>query len=188
MAKQVADILKGIDDRQIMTSDANIYAAVESDLVINAPTVSSRARVFDADIPFYAMVLRGRTSLSSESINLSSRPEEQFLRAVEGGMGISYTLTAKYSTKLIDINSTVFYNSLYTDLKDSIVSNYKSVSDYYEKISDSRIVEHNILDSGLRETVFENGIKVFVNYSDKEISSAAGAVPAKSFLVWEASV
>ena len=188
MAKQVADILKGIDGRQIMTSDANIYAAVESDLVINAPTVSSRARVFDADIPFYAMVLRGRTSLSSESINLSSRPEEQFLRAVEGGMGISYTLTAKYSTKLIDINSTVFYNSLYTDLKDSIVSNYKSVSDYYEKISDSRIVEHNILDSGLRETVFENGIKVFVNYSDKEISSAAGAVPAKSFLVWEASV
>ncbi len=186
MSAQVEKALKNIGKKKLMTNDANIYAAAVSDLVINAPTFTSRAKIFDEEIPFYSMVLRGRVSLSSESINLAVEPKQQLLRAVECGMGIAYTVTADYSTKLLESKSNVFYNSLYKDIKGSIANDYNLVSDYFEKISNSTIESHKILESGLRQTVFSNGVSVLVNYTDKEISSNAGVVPANSFLVWEA--
>lgn len=190
MSRQVTEIIDSIkkSGKKVMSSDANAYAAVKSDAVFNSPTVSNGALVFDEDIPFYQMVLRGRTALSCESLNLVSDRTTQLLKAVESGSGLAYTVTAEYDTALIDSKSPVFYNSLYSDLKNSIISDYKMVSDFYSKISDSQISSHKIHGSGLRETVYSNGITVFVNYSSEELSSPAGSVPAKGFLIWEDNV
>ena len=59
-------------------------------------------------------------------------------------MGLAYTLTAKYDTKLIDSGVPVFYNSLYSDLKDGIVSDSKMLSELYGKIGNSAIKSHKI--------------------------------------------
>ncbi len=184
-ANQVIGIIDSIkaENKKIITEDANAFAAAKSDAVIGAPTVSSKAFIFDEDIPLYQMVFRGRTSLSAESVNLVAEPDLQLLRAVESGCGLSYTLIADYDTVLLDSVSPIFYNSLYSDIKDTVIENYKSLSDYYEKIADSEIVNHTILESGIRKTEFSNGVTVYVNYSDNEISDAAGKIPAKSFLI-----
>ncbi len=187
IASQVGKALESIENKKIMSSEANAYAAVKSDLVMNIPTVSTRATLFDEDIPFYAMVLRGRTAISCESSNLVSDSRTQLLRAVESGAGLSYTLTSDYSTEILESTTPVFYNSLYTDLKETIVSDYKMLSDYYSLISDSSVAQHIIHKSGLRETVFSNGVRVFVNYSDKAIKTKVGNVPAESFFVLEAN-
>lgn len=188
ISAQTAEIYSKAEEIKIMSSDANAYAAADSDLVLSIPTFSAQAYLFDEDIPFYAMVLRGRTAISGDSLNLSADADTQLLRSVESGAGIAYTLTNSYSTKLLDSTSPVFYNSLYSDLKDDIKESFNKVSDYYEKIGNSKISSHTIHENGLRETVFENGVKVFVNYSESDITFEAGTVPAKSFLVWEAKV
>lgn len=184
-ANQVIGIMDSIGskNKKLLTEDANAFAAAKSDAVIGTPTVSSKAFIFDEDIPLYQMVFRGRTSISTESVNLVSEPDLQLLRAVESGCGLSYTLIADYDTVLLDSTSPVFYNSLYSDIKDTVIENYKSLSDYYEKIADSEIVNHTILESGIRKTVFSNGVTVYVNYSDSEILDSVGKIPAKSFLV-----
>lgn len=188
MAKQVSEIYTLSKQKKLKTlsNDANAYAAAASDAVMNVPTFSSKAYVFDEDIPFYAMVMRGRTAISGDSLNLTAEADMQLLRSVESGAGLAYTLTNNYSTKLLDDTSTVFYNSLYSDLKEEIAKNYKKVAEYYEKIGNSVIVSHNILENGLRETVFENGVKAYVNYLDIDLDSGSGVVKAKSFLIGEA--
>lgn len=188
ISSQVADIYCQSKGIKKMSNDANIYAAAYSDLVLNIPTFSTKANLFDVDIPFYAMALRGRTAISGDSLNLSQDADIQLLRSIESGAGIAYTLTNAYSTKLLDSTSTVFYNSLYSDLKDDIKENYKKVSNFYEKIGNSTIKFHRVYENGLRETVFQNGVKVFVNYSEADVTFEAGVVPAKSFLVWEAGI
>ena len=188
IATQVSEILTKNDKIKLMSNDANAYAAGVSDLNLNIPTFSSNVYLFDEDIPFYAMALRGRTAISGEALNLVTDAKAQVLRSVESGAGIAYTLTNDYSTKLLDSTSSVFYNSLYKDLKDDIKSVYNNVSEYYEKIGNSKIKSHKIHENGLRETVFENGVSVFVNYSETELSCEAGTVSAESFLVWEANV
>lgn len=190
MGKQVSEIFAVSKKKNLKTlsNDANAYAAVVSDAIFNISTFSSKASVFDEDIPFYAMVMRGRTSISGESLNLAVEADMQLLRSIESGAGIAYTLTNNYSTELLNDTSTVFYNSLYSDLKAEIAENYEKVYEYYEKIGNSVIVSHSILENGLRETVFENGVKVYVNYLDTDLDSGSGVVKAKSFLIGEAKV
>ena len=190
MTEQVSEIIENVkkSGKKFMSSEANAYAAVKSDVIFNSPARSNAALIFDDDIPFYQMALRGRTALSSESLNLATDREEELLKAVEGGMGLTYTLTAKYDTKLIDSGVPVFYNSLYSDLKDGIISDSKTLSELYGKIGNSAIKSHKIHDSGLRETVYENGVTVFVNYSSGELNSPAGSVRAHGFLIWEEKV
>lgn len=190
MTEQVSEIIENVkkSGKKFMSSEANAYAAVKSDVIFNSPARSNAALIFDDDIPFYQMVLRGRTALSSESLNLATDREEELLKAVESGMGLAYTLTAKYDTKLIDSGVPVFYNSLYSDLKDGIISDSKTLSELYGKIGNSAIKSHKIHDSGLRETVYENGVTVFVNYSSGELNSPAGSVRAHGFLIWEEKV
>lgn len=190
MGNQVSSVIKDAKKNNllVLSSDANAYAAAASNVVLNVPTNSTGAYIFDEDIPFYAMVMRGRTAISGDSLNLATSSDLQLLRSVESGAGLSYTLINNYSTRLIDVNSTVFYNSLYSDLSKQIVANYNKVSSLYEKIGNSVIVSHTILDSekGLRETVYENGVKVFVNYGSEDVETELGVVKAKSFLVGEA--
>lgn len=189
ISKQVSDIYLNAKKQNLMmlSSDANAYAAAVSNVVLNIPTSSTKAYVFDEDVPFYAMAMRGRTAISSESLNLAIDGNLQLLRAVESGAGIAYTLTNNYSTQLLNCETTVFYNSCYDDLSTEIEANYKKVYTYYEKIGNSEIVSHSILANGLRETVFANGVKVYVNYLNEAIESDLGTVDANSFLVGEAT-
>lgn len=186
LAAQVSDIYSNAKVNT-MASDANIYAAANANLTLNIPTYSTQSYLFDEDIPFYAMSLRGRTAISGDSLNLTVDAGRQLLRSVESGAGIAYTLTNAYSTKLLDTTSPYFYNSLYSDLKDDIKENYNKVSSLFEKIGNSEIKSHTIHENGLRETVFANGTSVFVNYTDAPLVSAAGEVSANSFLVGEAN-
>lgn len=183
VTKIISDYKKA--DKKILGVDANAFAAAASDCVTETPTVSSGAFAFDEDIPLYQMVFRGRTAISCESINLVSDSKKQLLRAVESGCGISYTLTASYDTVLLDSNSSVFYNSLYSDIKQSVIDEAEKLSEYYEKTGNSKIASHTVLSEGLRCTVFENGVAVYVNYTDSAIDSPAGTVEANSYLIGE---
>lgn len=188
ISKQVEEIYKNAYKKNllVLSSDANAYAAAASTVVLNIPTSSTKAFLFDEDIPFYSMVMRGRTAISGESLNLAISSKAQLLRSVESGAGLAYTITNNYSTQLLDCNTSVFYNSLYKDLEKEIVENYKIVSDLYKKIGNSEITSHTILENGLRETVYSNGVKVYVNYLNKDLETDFGTVKAKSFLVGEA--
>ena len=187
---QVSDMLDSVSEsgKKVMASDANAFAAAKADIVINSPTISAEAFEFDEDIPLYQMVFRGRAAISVESLNLVSDSRKQLLRAVESGSGLGYTLIADYDTVLLDGKQPVFYNSLYEDVSEKIIDDYSVLSEYYKKIGSSRIASHRILENGVRETVFENSVTVYVNYSDGELASPAGNVPANGFLIGEADV
>lgn len=179
--------IKGIKNGgcKFMSSDANAYAAVNSDIIVNSPTGSDKDYSFTCDIPFYQMVFRGYVPMSCESINLSESPEKTILSAVESGCGLDYTVIASWNNRLIDSDYNYFYSSLYDGVKGSILSNYSLLSNYYEKISDSGIVSHEIISDGVRKTVFENGVTVFVNYNDFEETVAGEKLEALSFKVKE---
>ncbi len=171
--------------RKIMSDDANVYAAGLSTVIKNSPTVSAQAKLFDEDIPFYEMVFRGYTELYSESVNLCYDSREQILHSIESGSGIAYTVVNNYGNELLGNDHAVFYNSKYNDLKQDIVNYYNELEEYYAKVANSKIVDHKIFSNGLRETVFSNGVSVYVNYGENEIISPAGTVKPSGYLVKE---
>ena len=165
---------------------ANMYAAVNADIITEAPTVSSKEYVFYADVPFYEMVFGGAVPMACESINLSSDPQKQILRAVESGTGLNYTVMNCWDNSLIDANFPLFYTGVYDYIQDDIVNAVNGLAEYYDKIGNAHIKTHSITESGLRETVFDNGTVVYVNYGNDPLLTPNGQeVAAMGYLISE---
>ena len=186
MAKDVTDIFaKFSENYKIASEDANAYAAVASDIIFNTPSVSGQERIFKYDIPFYQMVFKGYVAMTGESLNLASDPRKELLTAVETGSGINYTLISDYYNEFIDYQGYLFFGSEYSGIKDSIISTANELGNYYKAINGAEIKTHTVLESGLRETVYSNGVKAYVNYTEDDIATPSGkTVKAKSY-VWE---
>ncbi|MBQ9978003.1 MAG: hypothetical protein IJP21_05365 [Clostridia bacterium] len=187
---RVTDSFKLLKDngKKVMSSNANQAAAIVSDVVVEAPLASSKANIFYEDVPFYSMVFKGSVGLTGESVNLATNTRKAVLQSVEAGYGLNYTVINNWENSLITCYSPIFFNSKYADIKDDILANQAELSDYYGKIAGAKISAHNILAAGVRETVFDNGVHVIVNYNNTPVATAVGEVAAEGFVVWEAAV
>ncbi len=186
----VSDVIKSIksEKKRFMASNANLYSAVMADIITEAPVASEKSQVFLYDIPFYQMVFKGSVPITVQSINLSANPKLMLLKAVEGGSGLGYTVINNWDNTLINAEYPYYYNSVFEGIKNDIFNNSKQLSDYYKKISGQHISEHTVLDNGLRRTVFENGVCVYVNYTDKAINTPDGEVLPYEYLITEISL
>lgn len=185
MSEDVAEMMVMLHNsgKQIAVSSANLYAAQNADMIFDTPSGSTRNDIFTVDIPFYQMVFKGYVPISSSEVNLAGSRSDAVLKALEGGAGITYALYYRYDTVLTDSRYAVFNTGDYSALKQGIVDEVNSLKEYYESIEGAAIKEHTILSDGIRQTVFDNGTVIYVNYSDTEYSLSAGKVPAHGYLL-----
>lgn len=173
---------------KFMATDANIYAALAADVIVGAPTVSTNHNIFVDDVPFYALVFKGYIPMTTESVNLAADAEKIILTAVEGGLGLDYTLIGKWDNVLIDAIQPYFYSTEYAGVKDDIIENSQKLSDYYSKVKGAKIASSTIISTGVHCTVFDNGVTVYVNYTNTAAQTPVGMVEAMNFLVLEGAV
>ncbi len=173
------------NNKNFMASSANIYSAVLADVITESPVTSDKSNIFVMDIPFYQMVFKGNIPLTVQSVNLAADSKLMILKAVETGSGLGYTVMNNWDSSMINSDLPYFYNSVYADIKDDIFKNSEELSDYYKKVSGMHIDKHTVYESGLRETVFENGVRVYVNYTEKTLDTPAGKLASYEYLITE---
>lgn len=183
MSNDIVAILKKCANNKltVMAHNANSYAAMYADLIVDVPVESSKHDAFAYDIPFYQMVFGGYVPMVSSSLNLSQDADDLLLRSIESGVGLSYTLTKNYTTALKSV-ADIYHAVSYDGLKDNIKATYDKTSAYYESIKGASITEHEILPDGLRKTVFSNGVTVYVNYGEISLDTPFGIVEPDSFI------
>lgn len=167
--------------KKVATVAANAYAA-NADRIFSAPLSSARFSVFDEDIPFYEIVFKGYTPMSSEAINISALPEDTLLAAVESGITPHWSLMYGYDNAAVNINSEILHNGVWERCGKEIIQTVNELSDYYKSISDAEITSHNVK-GGVRETVFSNGVTVAVNRGDTEQESVLGTLKAGEYRI-----
>ena len=148
---------------------------------ISTPSSDSGFSTIDVQVPFYRMVFKGITSISSESVNISSNPRTELLRAAETGCGLLYTVIGDYDAKL-RLSDSSFAKSVYSDNKEKIISDYNEICDLLSKVSNTSVKKHEILSNGVNKTVFENDVTVIVNYTDNAVETSLGTVEANGFV------
>ena len=173
-------------NRKIAVSDANAYSASNADMIFEAPMQSTKDDIFDEDIPFYQMVFKGYIPMSSVSVNLSAEANDIILKSLESGCGLTYTLYNNSDIALIDAKYPVFSSGNYSDLKEDIIRNIKNLSAYYDSMNGAKIIHHEIMENGLRKTIFDNGVSVYVNQTSSVLETPDGCVEPKSYRVSEA--
>lgn len=183
MINDVTAIFNKVSDKYRISSEAaNSYAAVLSDAIYNSPTSSSKEIVFGEDVPFYQMVFKGYVSLSSGEINLAATPKNEVLKALESGCALNYVVASEYYNEYIDYNGYEFAMSKFSDVKQQIAKDYSFSSKYLRDIKDAEIISHEILENGLRKTIFSNGTSIYVNYTKNNLTSPLGEVESQGYI------
>ncbi len=185
MGAQVSEIANNYKQNgySFAATGANVYAAQIADCIFEAPHTSSKQDMFTADIPFYQMIFKGKTEITSEAMNAGESFETKKLYALETGSSMLFTLYNNYNETITLSPHKDLYGGLYKGNKDVIINAGNEFKDYYSAISGQTIVNHELITKDVRCTTFANGVKTYVNYSNSDYTVADGIVKANDYLV-----
>lgn len=140
---------------------------------LDMPLYTSSYIFEDESVPFLSIVLKGVMPVYSEYVNFEANKQEFFLKMVETGTHPSFYITKASSSDLIYTNSSDIYSSEYDVYRDTIISYTKELEAVYEKTVGAYIVGHEIRENGITVVTYNNGVKIYLNYSS-ETQSADG--------------
>lgn len=181
--KEVAEYLTRIKNAgyKVVTDDSNVYAAAVSDSILNLEIDPYNVDALDQSVPFYQIVFKGYVPIYSEALNLTPNYQKSLLTALASGTGLGYTVIQNYDISYISNPSKELYNSIYGDIKDEITEAVKTYKPYYDAIEGAKIVNYRVLENGVTETTFDNGVVAYTNASETAQTSPAGEISAYGF-------
>jgi len=184
MAEDVAKIYNSASKAgyKTLSTAANVYAAVNSGYINDVPLYSSDYAVSSYDVPFYQLVFKGYRPMSSVSLNLCSDRQDALLRCIESGISPSYTLYYNFDKELVTNEHSFIFGSHFKGNKDEIINTVSGVKNYLESIEGATVTDYIRLSETASVTKFDNGVFTVVNFSDKEITTDYGKVPAKNYI------
>lgn len=181
------DILSQLDtDFNLVLEQPFAYLWKYTDAFLDMPVGTSQYNFVDEEVPFLTMALKGIMPLYSEYMNFEANKEEFFLKLIETGVYPSFLITWEDSSNLIYTNSADIYSSKYSIYKHNIVEYTKAIQEVNDAVKDSFIIRHDRLDSGVTVVRYDNGVNVYVNYSDEVQSVDGYTIEPMSYKVGEA--
>ncbi len=176
-------IISGLSkDYDLILSSANVRNANYASLITEAPLWSSQYS-YTEGVPFYSMVYHGLVDYTGDALNTASDIETEFLRCIEYGASIKYTLIYRNQEKIKNSDYTWLYSADFEQNKTAVIENYKSVNELYSKVAKAQITAHKKLAESVYCTEYSNGVKTVVNYSDKEYICKYGKVAPKDYII-----
>ncbi len=162
-------------NKKLMIEHGNLYALKGADIILNIPTSPLAYKETSAyvGIPFIQMLLHGALEYSVSSLNTTEDMRTLFLKSVEYGcLPSAYWYCTAFDEKH---DKTYYYNNNINDMVDYYTRANYALAD----LRDSRMTSHSQIQDGVYCTEYDNSIKVYVNYTNTEITVHGVVVGAK---------
>ncbi len=180
------DAVSEVDaNMNLVLETPNQYMWKYADAMLDMPLESSDYLYIDQEIPFLSMVLKGVVPIYSNYVNFEANKTENFLKMVESGAYPSFYVTAEDSSKLIYTNSANLYSLEFDSYRETIAQYDRELRALSELVGTSCILDHEVLDNGLVRVTYENGVRIYVNYTASALSADGVTVDALSYKVGE---
>ncbi len=170
---------------KVVGQSANDYSLKHLSKIFKTPIYSSGYDIFDSEVPFYQIVLHGYIPMTGDAMVQSMDADTTFLKCVESGIELLWTGIYEDSVKVSDTNYDELYGSTYSLWIDDAADRYSKYQPLLEKIHDKEIVDHKEITSYVTSTEYDNGVVVYVNFSENDYSVDGTKVPARSFIYKE---
>jgi len=164
-------------------SNVNFYALDQVDHVHQLAGDYSYDVFVSEPIPFAAIVLHGLRPYTLEWSNVRDEWQSQFLRSVEYGASPAYILSGDKADDMRRSYSLWFYSLDYNNWIDRIADEYEQLNAALGEVKDRAITAHRTVAPGVKETEYEGGYRIFVNYNEEPYESGGFAVPALGYAV-----
>ncbi|MDQ6422889.1 DUF5696 domain-containing protein [Paenibacillus sp. LHD-117] len=181
--EQLGEIKDAYSD--LLVAGGNAYAFPYADRLINVPTDDSGFNLTDETIPFYQIVLHGYADYAGEPINLSNDQDIALhtLQSIELGMAPHFLWTHESSSKLKFTTFDAMYSTEYASWYDEAVEMYNRANEALSGVRTARIADHLRHSDDVTETRYDNGISVYVNYSDKAATVNGTTIEGHNFAI-----
>lgn len=169
--------------KDIMVNGGNAYAFAYADDIINAPVRDNDYFIIDQDIPFYEMVIHGYINYCGTQINNVSTDDKQedLLELIEYGAAPHYIFTWENATEMKYSGLNMYYATTYANWSAEAVETYRMLSGALNPVMGAEMVAHEALENGLRKVTYSNGVCIYVNYTEKDITQDGIVVPARDY-------
>lgn len=154
--------------------------------ITDLPTKNSTLKSLDVSVPFVQLVLDGHITYSSEKLNTNSHDlAKKVMKAIETRSALKFTLMASETLVLRDTEARDNFLVRYTEWMELIGKYYAQYNEFYQKVNDAVIVNHEFSDRNFDHTIvtYSNGITVYLNYGDVDAVINGVAVPAISYCI-----
>ena len=171
---------------ELMLSNPAAAAYASADYITDVPLSNSSMKVLDAWVPFTQTVLRGCLPVSSEYVNRASESLDlALMQAMESGSILNFRLMACDTSVLNDTTANDVFFAEYDYWKDQIPGCYASYNEFWQQTKDALVTGHEIVgrSNDLRVVSYDNGLKLYLNYSDEDETIDGVKVPAGSFIL-----
>lgn len=184
------DYKKGLEklsnDYELMLSNPLDLAFPYVDYITDLPMESSKMKIFDASIPFVQLALDGVIPYSTPVLNdYSLDLSTDIMKAIETKSGLKFRFMAASGTLLEDTTMNHIFMAEFPKWRDKVGEYYKQYDEFYQKVADETIVNHEMIDrdTNLRIVTYSNGVTVRLNYSDEDKVIEDVLVPSKQYVV-----
>ena len=134
-------------------------------------------------IPFISILLSGYANLFMTNINYLSDYDLANLRMIEYNLYPSFIITKNETYKLRYTNFEYVNSTEFRLWKDLMVDSYQFVNQALKHVRGLRIISHQYLEEGISEIIYEQGIVIVINYSDKKINCQYGEIEPHQYVV-----
>ncbi len=180
--------LKTLADKyNVMLSNPMVDAYSMVDYLTDIPVGNCGMKILDSAVPFTQMVLEGYVTFAADYVNKPSEPiNVSVMRAMETKSALNFRLIDTATSNLSDTTLDNVFFAEYNTWKDDIVTAYETYNEFYQKVKDATIVDHQVINENdnIRVVEYSNGVKVYFNYGDERILTADGVrVDAQSYVI-----
>ena len=176
---------RAAESLDLILESPNAYLWKYTGAMLDMPLGSSDYLYVDEEIPFLSMVLKGTVPMYAKYVNFEANKNRYFLQMVESGMYPSFYLTWEDSSQLIYTNSSNLYSLEYDSYRDTIVEYDTQLRALAEMTGDACIENHEVLKNGLVKVSYDNGVVIYVNYTETALSADGLTVDALSYKAGE---
>lgn len=185
-AASYAEMVAGIAEKtELVLEQPFAYLWSDTEAFLDMPLYTSSYIFEDESVPFLSIVLKGVMPVYSEYVNFEANKQEFFLKIVETGSYPSFYITKESSSELLYTNSSDIYSSEYDVYRDTILEYARSLKALDEKVAGAFIVGHEITGNGVTVVTYDNGVKIYVNYSLADQTVDGITIGAMSYEVGE---
>ena len=183
--EQVENLKEIVDSgKNVMINMGNDYAVPYSDMVTNMDLTGSGYTIMDKEVPFYQLALHGYVNYTGMPLNICGDEEEELLESVEYGAGLYFTLMRETAFALQKTLYTEYYASDYAAWHDRMMDIYTRYNSELGHTFNQEMTGHERFNAELSCTTYEDGTKVYVNYSFADVVTPDGVeVPARDYKV-----
>lgn len=143
---------------------SNLYVLPFTSAIDNLNYDYSYDLFSDESVPFVQIALHGLISYTSQPVNERQQFDNNFLHDLELGAHPSFVFTHSDPEKLKYSMGLHYYSPQFSDWEPLAIAEYQKYNEAFGDVQDQFIVNHRTLAPKVKETTYENGKRIIVNY------------------------